>query len=126
MLESKAPNARSRSREGVTMTRNETPKISPTVSLKSLSSASSSLSLSVITDWHARLQRRKSRVDWLPHCQHQSKRRDDERVHSKWRCDTMLDFASVLDCWFVCLCQCESHHSVHPHKPLRAHTNGAQ
>ena len=100
-----APRARSKFREVVNL--DEAPRISPRVSSKLPSSESSSLSLVITalndrtdsrTDishghWHARLQRRNSRVHWLPRCQHQSQRRDDEPRDWKRRCDTMLDFA---------------------------------
>jgi len=87
-LESAAPKARSRSRAGVAM--NGAMRISPRVSGKSPSLASSSFSLSVITAHgyrHTCVQRRHLRAYWPPCWYQQSKRVDDEPRDSKRRCD---------------------------------------
>jgi len=93
-LESTAPKARSRSRENVTL--NEAPRISPRVSLKLPSLASSSLS-----SFGCKSDIRRSRVHWPPlnRCQHQSQMREGEPRGSKRRYNMMLGFASTgRDC----------------------------
>jgi len=113
-LESTAPNARSRSREGTAM--NEAPgmsrRVSSTCSPRDMFSertcrhpshrrrhrchCNHRSSQRSRGHRHACLQRRDSRVHRLPCCQHQSKRRDGEPRDSKRRCDTMVGFKFAL------------------------------